>query len=70
MVNPRQPTRREFLSALAGGAAVGLSDGAWRRRESMIKQEERTMATEPENNPTRPNVVFILSDDQGPWAAG
>jgi arylsulfatase A-like enzyme len=28
------------------------------------------MATDRENQPTRPNVVFILSDDQGPWAAG
>lgn len=56
----RKITRRSFVKSTAFAAGALAISGAG------VYERERTKAMRSE----RPNVVFILTDDQGPWAAG
>lgn len=51
----RNVSRRSFLKATAGSAVLGLSQTSAR-------------AQEPDSRP--PNIVLVMTDDQGQWALG
>lgn len=53
-------TRRDFLKAVGAGAAATVLAGC-----AAIERQPKAHVTPP-----RPNIIFILTDDQGPWAFG
>jgi len=52
--------RRDFLKALGAGAAVFFVNGC----------ECLTKCSSKNSGPAKPNIIFIMTDDQGPWAFG
>jgi choline-sulfatase len=58
-------TRREFIKDMSYGVGMSAMLSSRSSSEDGKNKERNSMM-----NAQRPNVVFILSDDQGPWAAG
>lgn len=54
-------TRRDFLAAVGAGATAMLLPGCLSHKK---------LAGCTDHVPERPNIIFIMTDDQGPWAFG